>query len=463
MDYNANESDYGTSFREPGGYFLFDKKGTTSVFLTMILASMIFAVCVFNYEASQLAGRSYADAVLELSGRSILSEYDTQLQQCYGIFAVHIDQSEAEKKIKYYSDYSFHDNALKEGLRQRKYMDPLNLELESVQVDLKGYSITDTDLFEKQILERAKDDLLKNIVQKEKNASQGESNIKLRNQQVINSLPSYGYKKSTLDIKQLLKNGIPSLKEIKGAGTDTFYIDEYIMSHFLNHCRGNETRDTFFQNEVEYLLAGNYDDQENYDDVRTDLFVMRTSLNIAHIYKDSKKKNEVLTMAQILTPEAAPLTQAVIAGLWAAAEAENDMRRLEDGKMVPLIKKRQQWALDLENAVKSKDKQDIKDLAETVEENDEEENLDLGTSMQSKKKKTDYAEPNNKKGIDYESYLRILLFLEKREIKLLRCMDLIQLNMKGSYNQDFDLKQCYGGFEFEAVISDRTYTYIQQY
>ena len=444
--------------------FHFSKKGSTSVFLTMILASVLFAVGVFINQASQLAGRSYTDAVLELAGRSILSEYDIQLQKRYGIFAVHTNQDQAEDKIKYYSDYSFHDNALKETFRRRKYMDPLKLETEAVTVNLKGYSITNIDLFEEQILDGIKTNLIESFLVKEQTVSQKQDDNILKNQQVIRSLPSYGYSGSSLDIKNLIVNGIPDLNEIKEEGKDIYFINEYIMSHFFNHCYRPDSSNTFFLNEIEYILEGNYNDQKNYKDIRTDILFLRTGLNLAHIYSDPKKRNEVAAMAELITPgPAAILTQAVINGIWSAAEAENDLRRLEDGKLVPFIKNREQWAISLENAVQAKEKQQIADLKETVEENGEQANLNLGNSIQSGKNQFGYIEPSNKSGVDYESYLRILLFFENREIKLLRCMDLIQLNMKGSYNKDFDLKEYYGGFQFEAVVSDKTFTYIQQY
>ncbi|MEL7654602.1 MAG: DUF5702 domain-containing protein [Bacillota bacterium] len=420
----------------------FSKKGSTSVFLTMILASVIFAVSVFIYQASQLAGESYADAVLELAGRSILSEYDIQLQKRYGIFAVHTNESQTEEKIKYYADYSFHDNALKEVLRKRRYMDILKLDLESLKVNLKGYSITDIDLFEKQILDSMKTNLIESVLKEEMTVSQRKSDIVLKNQQVIHGLPSYGYSKNSLDIKKILDHGIPDLNAIREKGTNDYFVNEYIMGHFFDHANGTETRNTFFINEVEYILAGNYNDQENYKDVRKDLLILRTGLNLAHIYSDSIKRNETAVLAEIITPgPEAILTQAVINGIWAAAEAENDLRRLEDGKQVPLVKNRQQWAISLENAVQVNEEKQV----------------------HSKNTQSGYIEPMNKTGVDYESYLRILLFFQNREIKLLRCLDLIQLNMKGSYYKDFDLKEYYGGFQFDAVVSGKTYTYVQKY
>jgi hypothetical protein len=112
------------------------KKGSTAVFLTMILASMLLLVGLFIHAASHEAGRSYADAVFDLAGRSVLSEYDRELQRRYGLFAFYGDERQTEEKLEYYCDYSFHDNILKEAVRGRNYKDLLGVKLESVNVSL---------------------------------------------------------------------------------------------------------------------------------------------------------------------------------------------------------------------------------------------------------------------------------------------------------------------------------------
>jgi hypothetical protein len=440
------------------------KRGTTAVFLTMILAAVLAAVGIIVYEASQLAGESYSDAVLELAGRSILAEYDTELQERYGLFAFNLEQNQVENKINYYASYSFHNNQLKETFRSKKHLDQLRLKVESVSVDLKGYSIINTELFQNQILDTYLYDLGKNLIKPRGVVPSGFQEIELKNMQVINSLPSKGAGGGTIDIGKFLENGIPSPAEIKEKSEKAFLTNEYILGRFWNHRRGSESRDTFFMNEVEYILIGNFNDQENYNSVRNQLFLMRTGLNLTHIYADNKKRNEIVTLAEVLTPgPLAAVTQAVIAGIWSAAEAENDLRRLEDGKKIPLVKMEKHWAVSIENAVRPEMKREISDMKESLGENGEQENLELGKSLHSKKQSAGYIEPVNKNGMDYEDYLRILLFLENNEIKLQRTMDLIQINLKGSYHKDFDLKYLYGGFEFDAVIKGKTYAYIQKY
>ena len=130
--------------------------------------------------------------------------------------------------------------------------------------------------------------------------------------------------------------------------------------------------------------------------------------------------------------EGAEIGAPVVAEAWAAAESENDLLLLEAGKKVAFIKNSENWAVPVSSSLEY-----------------------LWTD--------EYRQPAKATGYDYEDYLRVLLFLENREQKLLRCMDLIQLNMKGSGNRDFDLKEYYGGFQFEAVVKDKKFTYIQKY
>lgn len=410
------------------------KKGSIAVFLSMILASMLLVVGLFIQAASHGAGRSYADAVFDLAGRSVLSEYDLQLQRRYGLFAVHTDESQAEDKLRYYAGYSFHDNRFREAIRGRAYIDVLRLDLDSVRVSLKGYSMTDTGLFEEQILAYMKTGIVKDHLIRKQDYPPRKEGAVLRNEQIINSLPSNGYSGSIFtDIKKIAESGLPSIKEIEQKSKNTFLVDEYITGHFLNHVRGNEARDTFFQNEIEYILKGSFDDQRNYSSVRTDLFIMRNVLNLAHIYGDPVKQAKVKAVAAELSFGAAePVAEPAVAEAWAAAETENDLKLLEDGKPVALVKNGTNWAVP------------ISDTLEYLW-------------------KDDYMKPKIMSGNTYEDYLRILLYLEDREKKLLRCMDLIQLNMKGSYSRSFDLKEYYGGFRFAAVANDREYEYIQKY
>jgi hypothetical protein len=67
--------------------WLHSKKGSTSIFLTMILLSFLLIIGVFAEAAAGKASRTYANAVFDLAGRSILSEFDLNLKSDYGLYS----------------------------------------------------------------------------------------------------------------------------------------------------------------------------------------------------------------------------------------------------------------------------------------------------------------------------------------------------------------------------------------
>lgn len=414
--------------------FLCLKSGATSVFLMMIMASLLILVGIFIKAAALEAGRSCADAVFQLAGRSILSEYCLPLESRYGIFAIHTNESEIEKKFRYYADFSFHDNPYKEISRGNSYTDLLRLETEAVDVSLKGYSVTDITLFERQVLDYMKTGIIGDNLTKKQHITKSDNDIELRNKKVINSLPSFGYQNNIfIDFKGLIDNGISSPDVIMKKGGSTYLVDEYIIGHFKHHGSDNGIRDSFFTNEIEYILKGNFNDNKNYRDVRSDIFIMRNLSNLMHITSDPEKRKKVEAVAAALSlGEGEPVAAVAVAEAWAAAEAENDIRLLEDGKKVSLIKTSDHWAVPISDTLKY-----------------------LWNDG--------YITPDNLNGLDYEDYLRILLYLEDREKKLLRCMDLIQINMKGCYDREFDLKEYYGGFHIEATVNGTRFTYDQKF
>ncbi len=444
------------------------KEGTVSVFLLLVLSCMLMVLGVFLYHGVQLASRSYADAVLEMSGRSVLSEYDTVLLDRYGIFGVYLDERIAEHKIIEYASSSFEK---KEGpFDQNNSIDLLHLSVESIEVDLKGFSLLDLDVFQTQIVKSIEFDMVKNVMSKKdmnQTGSSAEENHKLLNQKVIQGLPSYGYEAKYLDIKNLYEKGIPDFDKVICSSGEMFLVDQYILSHFKHHQNHNARNHTptFFNNEVEYIISGEFQDEDSYHTVRSQLKILRTLLNLTHIYSDAEKRTEVITLAEILTPgPASAITQGVISGIWAAAEAENDICRIEDGKKVALFKTKFQWALALENVINQKDKGRVNHYSERIENGEIDENIGLSHELQNNiNNKKSYIEPQNEDGLDYESYLRMLLYLEKREIKLLRTMDLIQIDMKTSYDKHFSLREYYSGFSFTAIVSGESYFYEEKY
>lgn len=409
--------------------FRYNKRGSTTVYLTMILAAVLSVVGVFLQVSAQLAANSKADAVLELAGKSLLSEYDRKLLARYGLFAIKAEMSGLEQKIYGYAQESF---------QKRKSIDLLNLSIEELSADAKAFSMVNVDVVQEQVMAYMKYRIIQKgwgeTADRQPLHAGSESHIVLRNRKVIETLPTAGYPQSGFfDFDWLPTGNIPSLAEMKERGLETFLTNEYILDRFYHQCRSTEERMTFFPHEVEYILIGTKSDKENYHKVRSHIVLIRTPLNLIHIYTDGEKKAVVASAALAMTPgPQAAATELVLASLWAAAEAENDVRLLEEGKEVPVMKSKMSWALQL---------QDVLDGI-------------IGEGA---------VEPKVMQGMRYEDYLRFFLFTQDQDIKLLRSLDLIQLNMKGTYGSGFDLRDYYGGIAFEAKIRNKIHSFSQKY
>jgi hypothetical protein len=255
----------------------------------------------------------------------------------------------------------------------------------------------------------------------------------LRNQGLIQSLPSLPYDKGTGLTERIeqLKDQIKSFDSILENTSGTYLLDSYIMEYFKYATGGPLSEPSFFSHEVEYILMGDYSNASNRQQVESTLKILRTALNTAYIYRDEKKNAATLAAAELITPGAAPATQAVIISTWAAAEASNDVSLLLKGKPVPLMKTEDTWATSLDNV--------INNISEGV--------IDTGTG----------------KGLYYDDYMKVFLHFMDENLKLARIADLIQINMKAVQSRDFMMKTSNSGLYMSAQIYGRNFDYETRY
>jgi hypothetical protein len=253
----------------------------------------------------------------------------------------------------------------------------------------------------------------------------GEGRV-LKNQRIIKELPSTmmeetGWMASgTLNLEALMK-----LENVLINGINTIQVNNYIVKYMSNN-QNNSNESRFFKNEVEYILYGNKSDAKNYDSFKVNYLAVRVGLNLIHIFSSTEKRNQIVAIANGITPGPWSLcTELVIATAWATVEAENDLKLVEAGKRVALIKNEGNWAIDVYSLLK-------------------------GTINQA------IIPTDSEKGLNYADYLQLFLLFEPREIKLLRCLDIIQINMKGNYSKDFSIKDYYCGFGYHAFISKKS-------
>lgn len=400
------------------------KKGSAAVTLSMIFVSMMMIVVVLVNASTVVSRYSYCDSVLQLAGRSILSEYHIALKDNYGIIAFKSYNNQVKNKLKFYIDSSF------KAKRNENNLTLIKPKLKSIKCNMSSYSLIDIDNFENDILDYMKYPKLKS---KKIEGKVYEGTGKLVNQRVIYNLPSKDLKDHGFNIGSIISNGLSNWKEVISKNTNKLLIDEYILNNFNNRLGMESSVETFFRNELEYILYGKLSDIENQNKFIRDFKAMRLILNSAHIYVDSKKRNEIIKMAEVMTPgPEAAVTAIALTEAWAYAESLNDVKLLLAGEKVALYKNERNWALDLESAIRG---------------------------INSK----GYIKPDNTDGYKYKDYLRIFLYFEDREIKLMRIMDLIQINIQGGFDESFYIKDCYIGLKYTTKINGQEYCYVQTY
>ncbi len=394
-------------------YYRNNKKGVTAVFLTIIAGAVLSCVIVFIQLAASAASVSYCGNLFNLAGRSVLSEFDLELKSRYGIIAFSREGSSIAEEIKRYVKYTVTDD---------RY-----IRLGEVSVDLKDYCLMDCEIFEEQVTDSVN---FKNLIVEEETGGPVETGERtLRNSKTINALPSKGMT-DTPSVHALVSNikNMASISDLWKKGSREYLTTVYIFSVFKSGMSAADDENSFFRNEIEYILEGKKSDAANRSAVRADLLKLRTLLNSIYIYSSPKMMKEALLLAETITPgPEAVITQAALIAAWAAMEAELDIKTLDEGGKVPVFKDPSSWKTDINGKVAAG--------------------------------KGEFEE----RGYDYEGYLKILLTALKKEVRLTRMMDLIQINLQGTYSEDFYIKDCYRGFKFEAQVNGRKMKYDEKY
>lgn len=399
------------------------KRGFSAVFLTLILGSMVTLTLTFVHAAAQKAGESTADSVFRLAALSVLGEYDLELYQRYGILAHGRSEDEIDRLIRMYADTTF---------RNKRPMDLIRSDLQSVEASLKQYSLLDRERMEKELSEIMVFRLAREKLKGPEPAiPEGDRPTReLKNQKIIQSLPSEGKDNLTLLTQAILSLTPENLEGLMTKGHRHYLINQYIKSHF-NHDKEDKSREypTFFRNETEYILYGDFSDLENKKRFLNDFIGLRTALNLIHILNDPEKMQELSTLANLTAPgPGAPAAQGVLASAWALSEAWNDRKMLDAGEKIPILKGKEHWALSIENIHR----------------------MEGGILF-----------PAVREGKDYAGYLELFLVFSSQEKKLSRIMDLIQINMKLQTDSRFSLAGRYKGFEFRAMVNGKVY-YVEK-
>lgn len=235
-----------------------------------------------------------------------------------------------------------------------------------------------------------------------------------------------------ISAKAIAKESLPSVLYPKpSAPSEEDFVDKtiekalfssYITEHFGNYTKVKE--ETALDYEAEYILCGKESDRENLSDCVTKLVLLRCGVNYISLILDSSKQAQIKELATSIScgqVYVMKIAEFLITFAWVAAESMLDAKALLQGKRVPLLKQQDDWFFSLSGLLNFTGNEE--------------------------------ADTDEKKGLSYEEYLRILLLLEKEHTQVFQTMDLIQANMCRNENAAFRMKDCFVGVVIEAAFA----------
>lgn len=206
---------------------------------------------------------------------------------------------------------------------------------------------------------------------------------------------------------------------------------EYVLRYTGNYC--NPKEGSLLQYQAEYVIKGKDKDVDNLKAVALTISGIREVANVIYLSNSQEKSKAADAIATalsyaIFTPESQPFFEKTLILGWAYLESIYDTKLLLAGGKVPLMKEDEDWHYDLEGFLSSEDV---------------------------------LLDKEKGRGMSYEDYLRVLLYLGNREKSGFRMMDLIEMDIRMTEgNEEFRMDACMEQLGAEVLIhSDYGYNY----
>lgn len=237
-----------------------------------------------------------------------------------------------------------------------------------------------------------------------------------------------------------LEQGLPMSDEVK---RDSSLISQVLYQQYLMDKLGNyrSPGKGGLEYQIEYILGGYGSDEENLKSIARKLLLVREGVNAVCLAADSVRRAQAEALAiaiasGFLIPPAAGIIEGALILCWAFGESILDVRTLFAGGKVPLVKDSSQWQLSLEN---------LPALLEIAD----------GTGA------------NEEEGLGYEDYLQVFLLAAKKDRKVWRGMDMLELSMRSADGwEGFRLDTCLTALEASVDVranKRKSFTVTRQY
>ena len=405
--------------------YLRNKKGQVTVLIMMVCSTMVLVMSIFIFLVKEKAVNGSVESLGRLWASSILGEYDLNLYERFGLIGYYGAPDEIDMKLDTLASYSMED---------KRY-----ISYGGCRSSMAGYGLNNMEIFVKQIKKDAYTEAVANFSSGAFSGGgssdydyPGEiSHRAITNGRIVGALPSsQGTEDGILDNLGGMLSGIRSIKDAINGGTDAYVEAYYIKNHFGNALRIRD--DSFLRYEMEYVLGGKKNDKDNFNSTRNRIIALREVLNMAYINTDERRSEEAMLAAELIAPgPGAPAVQQAILAAWSLLESINDYRLLIHGYPVPYMKDDSSWAVTLERVLEYSG--------------------------------DGYLYTGCNRGEYYEDYLFVMVFLLGEKTRVLRMMDLIEIDMKKNCYKDFRLADYFVGIEYEIRVNGKEYYFRDAY
>ncbi len=413
-------------------------KGFSSIYVILCLSSLIlFLLCVTELCAGYAAG-SICENVCLISGESVLSEYQKDLQRRYGVFAL----SSYEQKLERLSSFYIRENLNGAGILVRPRLRSCSVSAEGTggldtnilasQIDALGLMTLGRDVLDetgalrllKELLDplnkpRDKEALseLGNIPPS--SAGKGKSPAKLLEEYREAMEPDLGERegRSLVSVhKDRLPTALlgvsPSSSLLKYSVTallqDGLSAGALLQSCYTVHVCSDLLQvreDTVLGLETEYVLFGRSSDKENEAEMKKALFKIRTAVNLIGNLSNEAKMNGYAAAAASFPAIPPPIAVTLLAAIDAARQAKGEVEVLCGGGCVEILPGMS-------------------------------EGRKIGT---------------------YRDYAALLLMLLPQQTRLARLMDIMQINVAYMDGASFAFQDYCYGYTLQAVFEKNSF------
>lgn len=420
------------------------KKAEVTAFLSLIFILLVTLVGGLMESASIQNAKNYKRADVNRALESVFAEYQKELLEEYDVFALeatyetgNYSENQLEKRLAYFGAGNVEQDVQKiEFLTDNgasAFYEQVSCYMEQKYgLGALGDKEAATDLWKKQEEDSDKYEQEENDgweklsgLLKEENAELPEENNPISHVGNLKkaSLLSLIVPEEMQVSEKSLDLGESLVKRERNKGYGDFsgeqkgskkvsglLFGEYLLEHFSS--AADDKAGGALDYELEYICAGKGSDRENLEAVAKKLLLFRFGVNYLFLKSSASKQAEAEALALALCsaaaiPVLAGATGEAILLAWAYGESIVDLRTLLKGQKTAAVKSEESWQLSLAGLMK---------LQEDSSANDGK---------------------NCPGGISYRDYLRILLFLEKKEKASLRALDMIEQNLRKVHGLDF--------------------------